>query len=458
MSPAAALPHDKRIERALLGGLFVNPDRIGLARKLISPNDFYEEPHQILFQAMLDHDGPFDPLTIKTDLTKKDQWEKAGGEQYVFTLADAVSTSAGVEHHAKEVKELADKRRLMDAAKDLLQKAGKSSSEDLADSLRKTLSALEMRNSFGFKPGVDLSNVYPPEKCLEEYSDYTRALNQNRFNIGIIPIDKLTRGAGPGEVLVTIGRPGTIKTGKMQNTMRKYLQHSSNSAVFFSLEMPISNITERFQTIVHGSTGKEIEQIYRSNTKEARQIREDLDQDFVEELKGLFIVPSRVSLHDITAYVKLIEKHYKTRIGVIGIDYLGLMDGPGKGEYERMSELARGIKNMAKALNIPVVVIAQTNRQAGSDEVEISMNMARGSGAIEEAADFVLGLYQAERKLMSVEAQEPRFDLICKILKNRKGPAGSRWKLDLDPENLRIGPDAEPWEPPKKKWKGGFDG
>ena len=77
--------------------------------------------------------------------------------------------------------------------------------------------------------------------------------------------------------------------------------------------------------------------------------------------------------------------------------------------------------------------------------------MGRGSGAIEESGDFVLGLFQVERERLSTEEQEPDYDLICKILKNRKGPKGSRWRLDLDPTNLRIGPDAEPWEPPKKR-------
>jgi replicative DNA helicase len=147
----------------------------------------------------------------------------------------------------------------------------------------------------------------------------------------------------------------------------------------------------------------------------------------------------------------LIEKHFNVKVGVIGVDYLGLMDGQGQGEYEIVSKLARDLKGLAKLLNIPVIVISQTSRKAGSGDVEVSLDMGRGSGAIEESADFVLGLYQVEEPKLSVESDEPAYRLICKILKNRKGPKGSRWRLDLNPENLRLGPDAEPFQPPKKK-------
>jgi replicative DNA helicase len=215
--------------------------------------------------------------------------------------------------------------------------------------------------------------------------------------------------------------------------------------------MPIPSITERYQGLIHGSCGRDIEQVYASTKEGVSQIQESLENKFIDELKNLFIVPTKVTIPDIASYIQLIQKEYKTKIGVIGIDYLGLMGGPGKNEYEKISELARNCKRLAKLLDIPVIVIAQTSRKAGSGDVEISLDMGRGSGAIEESADFVLGLFQAERVLLSTEDDEPEYDLVCKVLKNRKGPKGSRWKLDLNPANLRIGPDAESWEPPKKR-------
>ena len=210
--------------------------------------------------------------------------------------------------------------------------------------------------------------------------------------------------------------------------------------------MPVASLAERYLEILDGSTGKEVENLFRD--KSQADIKQAAIDQFVKDLKRLFIVPTRVSLSDIAAYVQLIEREKSIKIGVIGIDYMGLMDGPGTSEYEIISRLSMGLKSTAKLLNIPIIVLAQVNRKGGGGTNEISLDMGRGSGAIEEAADFVLGLWQAENDTGDK-------DLICKILKNRKGPVGSCWKLDLIPQTLQIGADAEKYESAKKV-KGGF--
>jgi replicative DNA helicase len=135
------------------------------------------------------------------------------------------------------------------------------------------------------------------------------------------------------------------------------------------------------------------------------------------------------------------------KIGIIGIDYLGLMDGAGPNEYEIISGLARGIKSTAKLMNLPIIVLSQVSRKGGDGVSEISLDMGRGSGAIEEGADFVLGLWQAEKivDVVGADGSGKGNDLICRILKNRKGTKGSRWILELDPSTLRFGSKAEPY-------------
>ena len=91
---------------------------------------------------------------------------------------------------------------------------------------------------------------------------------------------------------------------------------------------------------------------------------------FVNDLQRFFVVPTRVSLSDIAAYVKLIEAEKNIKIGVIGIDYLGLMDGPGAKTYETISRLATGTKNIAKLLNIPAILLSQVSRKGGSGQSE----------------------------------------------------------------------------------------
>ena len=102
---------------------------------------------------------------------------------------------------------------------------------------------------------------------------------------------------------------------------------------------------------------------------------------------------------------------------------MGLMEGPGTSEYEVISRLSVGIKSVAKLLNIPVIVLSQVNRKGGGGTNEISLDMGRGSGAIEEGADFVLGLWQVEKAgdVVGTDESHIDYDLVCRILKNRKG-------------------------------------
>jgi len=221
--------------------------------------------------------------------------------------------------------------------------------------------------------------------------------------------------------------------------------------VFFSIEMPIASVAERYLQILDGSSGKEVEDLFSDQSQ--LPIQNAAVSKFIDDLKRLYVVPTKVSLSDITAYVQLIEREKNIKIGVIGVDYMGLIDGPGTSEYEIITRVCSGLKSTAKLLNIPVIVLSQVNRKGGSGNVEISLDMGRGSGAIEEGADFVLGLWQVQRVVDVIGELEPvlEYDLICRILKNRKGPKGSRWKLSLIPSTLQILPEAESFTPPKDK-------
>ena len=200
--------------------------------------------------------------------------------------------------------------------------------------------------------------------------------------------------------------------------------------------------------MIEGDPGKRIEARFLDTQKGSEDRRKVIEQGLLQELERLYVVPVKVGLGDIKAYVKLIETRYAVKVGVIGIDYLGLLDEPGKNEYEVVSRLARDIKGLAKELSVPIILLSQTSRRAGSGDIEISMDMARGSGAVEESADFCLGLFHSEAP--GTGNGDPSYDLICKILKNRKGPRGMMFKLDLDPETLRLGNAAEKWAPPKR--------
>jgi hypothetical protein len=204
--------------------------------------------------------------------------------------------------------------------------------------------------------------------------------------------------------------------------------------------MPIPNIAERYLQQFDRSPGYYIEQHYSNNDEDSISA---LERRFRNDLKRFFVVPTKVSLSDIEQYIKIIEDSKQLKIGLIGIDYMQLIDEPGK-EYEQITKIARGSKDLAKYLNIPVIVLSQINRQGEDGNTEVSLSMGRGSGAIEEAADFMFGLWKNNE------------DLICKILKNRKGSAGSMWKLELDSNCFLIGQNAVRYFKTKHKKSNGY--
>jgi len=295
---------------------------------------------------------------------------------------------------------------------------------------------------------IHIDNVYTSDRMVDTYLQYIKTLKDNRFLTGIENIDKRIRGVSGGEVLTIIARAGSFKTAMLQNMLLNYVNHSAWAAVFFSLEMPVSSVTERYMGITMGYEGREVENTFLDFVQTGNHADEidKLRQDFNVRMKRIFVVPVKVSLSDISAYVKLIEAEFCVKVGSIGIDYMGLIDCEGKDEYQTMSKVARESKETAKTLNIPTIILCQTSRKGGEGEEEITLDAARGSGAIEEGADFVLGLWQNEIK-NGIGQPTGNYDLICRILKNRKGPKGSRWKLDVNPKDFTFGEDSSEFIP-----------
>jgi len=443
-------PQHIEAEQAVIAACLINPQIVTEMQGVLQPNDMYREAHVYLLRAIYTLKDTLTPITLSAELRKQGHLEQIGGDAYLFTLVDAVSTSAGWRYHTEIIRDMAARRRMIDECS-RVSDACFSLHEDLPNIIEAHETALqdiEQGTKTRFRQGVHISNVYTPEKMLEAYREHIKGLKSNRFITGINEIDRRIRGVAGGEVLAIIARAGSFKTAWLQNMLRNYIHHSAWGAALFEIEMPISNITERYHEMVQGISGKEIENFYTQDQEGVGLYREDMEKDFIKDLAHLFVVPTKVGTPQIEKYVSLIQKHHKIKVGLVGIDYLGLMDGEGRGEYEIVTNIARSVKETAKLLDLPIILLSQTSRKGGTGDTEISLDMGRGSGAIEENADFVLGLWQDGD------------DLICKIMKNRKGPKGTKIKLDLNPETLTIGSEAETWIPPRKSKKkvGGFDG
>lgn len=430
------MPNDVMTEEAVIAALIINPERRREARAKLSPSDFWDSRNRRAFEIACSGEGDLIWLLSQCDEELR---------QHVIRISDAVCTSAGLSYHIDTLKDLGRRRTLIAIAQQIEAQARDGDPSEVISYVHTKLTALEMQDVGRARRGVHISNVYTAEKSLKAYAEYVDSLQHCRFITGIRPIDRYIRGVGPGEVLSIIARAGTFKTALLQNLLLNYISNSAWAAVFFSLEMPVPSITERYGQMIDGCTGQGIEDQY---TREGSELfRKDFEERYRKTFERMYVVTSKVSLQDIPRYTDLIQKEFKIRVGVIGIDYLGLIDAPTEKEYEAISKLARGIKDLAKFLNVPVVDLVQTSRKAGTGETEIEMDMGRGSGAIEEAADFALGLFVPEEG-----------KVVCKALKNRKGQKGQCWVLDLNVNTFKIGADAETWKPQPKTTQRGYTG
>ena len=425
-------PHSIEAEESILSACMLGGAREAVGH--ITFRDFYRTAHQLIFRAVekiVEAGGPVEITSVVEMLRKVSKLDEAGGVSYITKITDCAPAAASIEYYCGIIKDKAAKRALIQQCSIVMQKCYEDCDPGEIYECTQKITSNELP-TFEKKRVVDISNVYDSKQMLDAYRQYVRTLKDNRFITGIHEIDKRIRGIGGGEVLFIIARAGAYKTAWLQNMLRNYCNVSAWCSLFFSLEMPVANIAERYLQMVDKSSGADVEEFYREN---AEDIIASVERVFNSQLKRLFTVPTKVSLGDMAQYTKLIEREYKSKVGLIGIDYLGLLDHPGRDEYEVVSKAARGIKDLAKYLNVPVIVLSQTSRKGGEGQTEITLDMGRGSGAIEEAGDFVFGLWKDEDKL------------ICKILKNRKGPPGSAWVLDLNSECFWIGTGASEYKP-----------
>lgn len=439
-------PNNQEAEAAVLGACLTTPAIISQIEEVLDPEDCYREAHVALLGACYALRESCDLVTAVDYLNRKGILDKIGGQEYIIKLATETVTSSGWRYWANIIRDCATRRKLMNQCQATFQ-ACHDFTKELPEALiehEKAIQGIEQGCGQRLKRGVHISNVYTPDRMLKAYSDYVEKLKDNQFVTGLERIDKLIRGVGGGEVMFIIARAGSFKTATLQNMLLNYRKTSERSAVFFSLEMPVASLTERYHEIVSGFKGREIEGIY-GHPDEA-ELRDRIERDFIEDMDRIFVIPTKVGLKDLVSYVNLIETNFRTKVGLLGIDYLGLMDEPGKEEYQIITNLSRGLKDTAKLLDIPIVCLSQTSRKGGEGETEITLDMGRGSGAIEENADVALGIWQNK-----TDDDMEGGEIILKILKNRKGAKGSRWLLDLDKETLKLSPTCYPWEPPKTK-------
>lgn len=252
------------------------------------------------------------------------------------------------------------------------------------------------------------------------YLEYIESLRKARVTLGFGALDEKMRGIAPGEVCQIIARSAVGKTTFLLNVLRNISLGGVRPVVFCTMEMPLAQVFERMCQIAAGAGGSEVERAARKFLFEEGQEYPLIAEKTMTTYQNVYFVENDgLSLEQLEEIHGSVEQMTGEKVRVIALDYMGRMRAGHGTPYEVTSRLAKGLKYLAKKLKVAVISLHQTSREGGGDGTEpVTIQSARDSGAVEEAADFIIGMWRPDKK-ESRNATEERVQVA--LLKNRRG-------------------------------------
>lgn len=417
------LPHDLLAEQAVLGSIFLDPDKIHIASEYLTKDSFFKLSHGMLFnimQDLSDKGDPIDPVSVKSALDSIGQFEQVGGMAFLASLINAVPTSAHIEHYSKVV---AEKSRARKVIEDLSQSIssvydGQKDLNEILSQTEQNLSTISSEQKKGFRPIIDV--IDSTQSILDERSQ--KVGDVTGTSTGFTDFDQITTGLHEDNLIIIAARPAMGKTAFALNIAQNVAKSSDKAVAIFSLEMGAESLVERMLSAeglipsYHVRTGNLSESEWRRMISAQKRLARG--KIFIDDTAGI-----RIS--EIRSKAKRLAQE-NGGLGLIVIDYLQLIEGRGReNRQQEVSEISRQLKIIAKELKVPVIALSQLSRGVDqrNDKRPILSDL-RESGSIEQDADIVAFLYR-EAYYKRDEQEEP--DNVTELIleKNRHGSLGT---------------------------------
>ncbi len=428
-------PQNLDAEKSLLGAVLIDEETLADISEHVKPKDFYDKRHATIFGGMTrlyERHKPVDLLTLSEELKKKDELDIVGGSAYLTELTNYVPTAAHAEAYAEMVALKAVRRRLIKASA-MISELGYDEDNSTQELLEKAEAELFSVSDQSLKQ--DLVAI---ETILNDSFDRMEELHRNKgalrgVRTGYRDLDNMTAGLQRSDLIILAARPAMGKTTLVTNLAYNVATVAKQAVLFFSLEMSKEQLVDR---MLADASGVDAWNIRTGNLS---------DEDFSKLSDAMGEMAEAPIFIDDTPGVSVLEMRTKARriaheqpIGLIIIDYLQLMQGSGKNDGNRVqevSEISRGLKLIARELNVPVIALSQLSRSVESRSPQIpQLADLRESGSIEQDADIVMFIYREAYYNPETE-RENITDLI--IAKHRNGPVG-KVELYFHPERLRF--------------------
>lgn len=421
-------------ELAVLGSILMMPDCCDDVVLICNSEDFFDDANRTIFEHILEMHNTqqkIDPMLLRERLISSGDFEMVGGAAYLIKLMNAVATPAHATHYAKIVREKSTFRSLITASTEIMQTAyeeGADSKEALSQAEQKIFSILNERSS---------STIQHVNDILHEAVDRIEARLKGEHTSGVVgtgfsDFDQMTGGLHASELIILAARPSMGKTALAMNIGEYVATKELSPVLFVSLEMSSIELIERMLCSIAKVNGHRL----RNGTIQSED-RKRLIKHAGELSKCPFFVddsPSR-TVSEIAAAARRIQRK-QDGLGLIVIDYLQLIepDNPKDPRQEQVAKIARRLKGLARELKVPVLCLAQLNRQAeDSRDHRPRLSHLRESGAIEQDADVVMFVHREEYYVRGEEQEALAGQANIFVEKQRNGPTGDidlLWKKD----------------------------
>jgi replicative DNA helicase len=419
ITPDRVPPQNLDAEASLLGSMMLSTEAISEVISQVEADDFYRSANQEIFRALLAvfaRGEPVDAITAVEELKRNGKLEAVGGHLYIHDLVGNVTTPASAGHYARIVAELALMRRMITAAADIMQ-LGYSSPTDpgqAADEAEEMIYRVARRR--------DSDEVAPMSSLVDEaMNSLERMSDQHAAGVptGFADLDRITSGLQKQNLIVLAARPGVGKSSLAVNIARNVAVEAEKPVVIFSLEMSKAEIGMRLlcgEARVSWTT-------IRANRPTADDWTRVVQAAEVLHDAPVYVVDSgNTTIVDIRAAARRM-RHKLGELGLVIVDYLQLMASARRVEnrQQEIAEISRGLKMLAKDLDIPVMAVSQLNRDPERrTDKRPQLSDLRESGAIEQDADVVMFINRDDSEDPTTKGTA---DLI--LAKHRNGPTGT---------------------------------
>ncbi len=424
--PPKTPPHSLQAEQSVLGGLMLDQDAWDKVGDRIDESDFYRKEHRLIFRVIRDlaeDNSPRDVVTVSERLEQQGRLKEAGGMTYLTSLAEGTPSAANILAYADIVRERAILRQLAHVGTEIADSAfhpeGRAVDELLEIAEQKVfhISDQRQKGDGGFRAikGILAQAVDKIQELYEKGGSVTGV------STGFLDLDQMTAGLQPADLIIVAGRPSMGKTTFAMNIAENVAIKEQLPVAVFSMEMPGDHLAMRMMSSL-GRIDQHRLRIGQLEDEEWPRMTSAINilagtKLFIDDTPALTPTDLRARAR------RLVREH--GRLGLIVIDYLQLMQCPGAGENRtaEISEISRGLKGLAKELDVPVIALSQLNRNLEQrPNKRPVMSDLRESGSLEQDADVIIFIYRDE-VYNEDSADKGTAEII--IGKQRNGPIGT---------------------------------